>query len=129
MKTIANILLVSIYAISSFGVGIKQFYCCGKLRSTNISYIQQVPKEKCAMGKCKSGCCKNKFSFYKLNSNHVAADYLTVPSKEAGVLANFFPFFVSNNLVFDQNKFAYNNHAPPPRHGVPVYILNCAYRI
>jgi hypothetical protein len=121
---------IAIYAISGFGVGIKQFYCCGKLKSTSISYVQERGTyEKCGMGKCKPGCCKNKYHFFKLSENHIAADYLLAPGKQVSELHDFYPAYQVTETAFEQVTVTNNSHAPPPRYGIPAYIFNCVYRI
>ena len=128
MKKIALIFLISIYTLSVLGIGIRQFYCCGKLKSTSITLILEV-KEKCGKSDAMKGCCKTKFKNFKIKDSHVAADeiagfvkhftelHLSIPSFEIKALANE-PIVVANT-----------SHAPPERHAVPIYILHCAYRI
>lgn len=129
MKKVTLILLISIYSLSTLGIGVQQFFCCGKLKSTTISFTQQV-KEKCGNNNTMSGgCCETKFTSLKVKDSHVPADaintdvkhfthqYLFAPSYEVMALANE-PMNVDNP-----------SHAPPLHHGIPIYILHCTYRI
>ena len=129
MKVFANIVLVTIYAISSFGIGIKQFYCCGKLKSTSISYVQKETGGKCGMGKCKRNCCKHKYHFFKLDDKHVASNVLNVPEKQSCEINIHFPVEQFSWIGHQPSVTSYNSHAPPLHNGLPVYILNCVYRI
>ena len=130
MKKLANILLVTMYAISCIGIGIKQFYCCGKLKSTSISYVQQqCVNEKCGIGKCKSGCCKDDYRFFKLSEDHIASSYLFAPEKQISEWNNIYPAEQVLAARFQQIPVAHKSHAPPLRHGIPAFVLNCVYRI
>ena len=128
MKKIALILLISIYAVSSFGIGIKQFYCCGQLKSTTISFIQDA-REKCGMGNEKEGCCKTKFQSLKIKDTHIAADEISNPQKHFSEAAIVYSVF--QNIELAQQQVVVNNssHAPPHHNGVPLYISSCIYRI
>lgn len=129
MKKVALILLICVYALSSFGVGIKQFYCCGKLKSTTISLVEDS-KEKCGKGDENSGCCKTKFKSLKVKDTHIVADDISNPAKHFTDLHLFIPSFEIIALANEPMDIANASHAPPPsHHGVPVYILNCTYRI
>lgn len=128
MKKFVSILLICIYSLSMLGVGVKQFYCCGKLKSTNISFVQDA-KEKCAKGNEMSGCCKTKFKSLKVKDNHVAAGDISNPAKHFTDLHLFTPSFEIMTLASEPKNVTNTSHAPPLHHGVPVYILNCTYRI
>lgn len=130
MKKLANILLVSMYAISCIGIGIKQFYCCGKLKSTSISYVQQqCVNEKCGIGKCKTGCCKDDYRFFKLSEDHIASSYLLAPEKQESEWHAIYPAEQVLITRFKPVPVSNKSHAPPPRYGVPAFVFNCVYRI
>lgn len=128
MKKIALILLIGLYVLSSFGVGIRQFYCCGKLQSTTISIFQDA-KEKYGNGYENSGCCKTKFKSLEVKDNHIAADDISNLVKHFTDLLLFTPSFEVTALANEPIDIANPSHAPPTHHGIPVYILNCNFRI
>lgn len=128
MKKIALILLISVYTLSTFGIGVRQFYCCGKLKSTDITFVQQDVKEKCGKGSM-SGCCKTKFKSLKVKDSHVAADAINTPVKHFTDLHLYTPSFEIAALANEPMTVANTSHAPPLHHGVAVYILHCTYRI
>lgn len=128
MKKIAVILLICVYTLSSFGVGIKQFYCCGELKSTSISLVEDS-KEKCTKGDKKSGCCKTKFNSLKVKDIYIAADDISNPVKHFTDLHLFTASFEVMALANEPMNIANTSHAPPVHHGIPVYILNCNFRI
>src|SRR5712671_2111887 len=90
MKKTALLLLICIYSLSTFGVSLKEFYCCGKLKSVALT-LREYEKQKCKSDD-NSGCCKTKFQFYKINDKHFAADILSSPVKHFSYLPSFTPY-------------------------------------
>ena len=90
MKNTALLLLISIYSLSTFGVNLKEFYCCGKLKSVTLT-LHEFENRKCNKANDKSGCCKTKFQFYIVNDKHFAADILSTPVKHFTYLGSFAP--------------------------------------
>lgn len=129
MKKGALILLISIYSLSTFGIGIKQFYCCGILKSTNISFVKYESKEKCDKDKTMSGCCKTKFSSFKVKDSHTAPDAINSPVKHFTDLHLFSPSFEIMSLANQPIAVANTSYAPPLKQDIPIYILCCTYRI
>lgn len=128
MKKISLILLITIYSLYTLGIGVKQFYCCGKLTSTDINIVQKDTKDKCGKGSMK-GCCKVKFQSLKVQDSHVAADGITTPVKHFTDFHLFTPYFQVSMLAIKPLDIANPTHAPPLHHGVAIYILQCVYRI
>ena len=128
MKKFAIILLVSIYSLSTLGMSIRQFYCCGKLKSTDITFTE-VSKQKCSKGNSMTGCCKFSFTSLKVKDSHVAADGITTPAKYFIDLHLFIPTFEAGILANKSMDIANASHAPPLHYVVPIHILNCVYRI
>jgi len=129
MKKVAIILLINIYALSTFGFSLKQFYCCGKLQSVSV-VLHESENTKCSHGANKGeDCCKTKFQHYKVKDNHIVTNFLN------NTVINFFdlfsfPAYYQNILSFSrQAKVANSTHAPPLYNGVPAYISNCVYKI
>ncbi len=128
MKKAALILLLSLYTLSVAGIGIRQFYCCGKLKSTNISFTRDS-KQKCKNGDEKSDCCKTKYQTFKVKDSHIAAKDISSPANQFIDLHIITPSFDITALVTRPVNHTNESHAPPLHHGVPIYILNCVYRI
>ena len=128
MKKVSLILLISIYALSSFGIGIKQFYCCGKLKSTSISFIEDN-KQKCGKGNEKSGCCKTKYQSFKVKDTHIAADANTNPVKYFSEAIVFNSSFEIMGGIQHQIVVNHPGHAPPLHYSLPLYIFYSVYRI
>ena len=129
MKKIALILLTLIYAASTFAVGVRQFYCCGKLKSTDIAFVQQESKEKDSKADLTTGCCKTEFKSFKVKDTHVTADPINIPAKHFTDLQLFPPSFEVRMQAIEPVFITNTSHAPLLHQGVRVYILYCVYRI
>jgi hypothetical protein len=128
MKKITAILLLTIYSLTTMGVGIRQFYCCGKLKSTSITLVQEA-KEKCNNSDGMKGCCKTKFKSLKVKASHVTTDNAVNFTKSFTDLHLLIPVFEMPVLANQTLVAANASHAPPPGQDIPVYILHCAYLI
>jgi hypothetical protein len=110
------------------GVGIRQFYCCGKLKSTSITVVQEV-KEKCGKSDAMKGCCKTKFKNFKVKDSHVSTEAIPAFTKYFTDLDLFTAPIPQPALANQPLIVANTSHAPPLNHAVPVYIFICTYRI
>lgn len=128
MKKAVLILLICIYSLSTVGFSLKEFYCCGSLKSVSVALVQDA-KQNCGKGNEKNGCCANKYHFYKVKDNHFAGDDVSIPVKHFTELSLFTPLFQQISFASQQVISANKSNAPPLHHGVPVYIFNCVFRI
>jgi hypothetical protein len=111
------------------GFSLKEFYCCGKLKSVSFS-ITEDSNAKCKNGDTKNaGCCKNQFHYFKVKDNHVLAVQISLPTQFVAVSDTFFPSFQDIPSSTPEAKLNYQSHAPPSYNGVPVYLSNCVFRI
>jgi hypothetical protein len=126
MKKILSILLIMIYGTATFGMSVKEFYCCGKLKSVSVSF-NIFSKSKQTKD---DGCCKTKYHSAKVKDNHIASDKVVFNAKKIVVApVNFnilVPFVFANQKIVLSNEI---NGPPILYERVPVYILNCNYRI
>lgn len=130
MKKVALILLICIYSLSSFGIGIRKFYCCGQLKSTDITFVEKEVKENCGKDEAmKSGCCQTKFTHLKIKDSHFAADDINSPVKHFTDLHLFIPSFEVIAFANQQMEISNPGHAPPPKQDIPIYIFCCTFRI
>lgn len=111
--------------MATMGFTINQFYCCGKLSSTSLTFIENT-KQNCE----KSGCCENESHFVKVRDSHVSSGEVTSPLKQFIDSYSFFPSF-DNITSYHQTliTIANRSNAPPLFASVPAYILNCVFRI
>jgi len=106
------------------GVGFKEFYSCGKLKSVLIS-IEGNSKQQCT----KEGCCKTKYQFFKLDDNHLASADIHLPGKYFTDLHFYTPAY---NIISFAQQTAHTNHShAPPLYDddLPLYLSNCVFRI
>jgi hypothetical protein len=125
MKKIFLILLICAYALSTMGVGLKEFYCCGKLKSKFIT-LTGNNKADCTT----EGCCKTKHQFLKLKDNHLASADIYLPVKHFVTLS----FGTSACLIaasFAQQTVHTNGSHAPPLYDkeLPLYLSNRVFRI
>ncbi len=135
MKKIATILLLLIYTSTSFGLGIKQFYCCGKLKTTSISFVQtskddcnKSESENCNDGNELKKCCKTEFHSFKVKDAHKSAEEIFLSFKYVTEQPDYqlpvLPVITEQTLLNN-----YYTNAPPKLHGVAAYIFHCIYLI
>ncbi|MEO6584640.1 MAG: hypothetical protein ABIO05_09965 [Ferruginibacter sp.] len=129
MKKFAVISLICIYALATMGFSLKEFYCCGELKTVSFA-IETSAIEKCSKNEPKSdNCCKNKFQYFKVKDNHVKAAQEILPAQFSADISIHFPSF-QELVSYSQNTyFTYHSHAPPLHNGVPVYLSNCVFTI
>lgn len=128
MKKAAAIFIIGIYAISSLGFNVKEFYCCGILKSVRLSLHVDGGKA-CSKDQSKDKCCQTKFQYLKVKNSHLASTILVNCTNDFQPILPFTPIhavkFVGAVPVSDSNR----SHAPPLHPGIAVYISNCVYRI
>jgi len=126
MKNVALILLISVYAISSLGIGINGFYCCGKLQSVEFNIVTLV-NDKYNNGGGKDGCCETDPEFYGIrDSRFVFSEMLSCYRYVSEINSDSYFFAIADFLH-------YNSVRPDSRLTPPVsraiYLLNCVFRI
>ncbi len=127
MKKVLLIFLTCIYTFATMGCSLKQFYCCGKLKSTSFTLGTNL-NEKCKIGSEK-GCCENKYEFFKVKDNHISAEIVNVPFLYSTDIPEY-TSIISNYSFFPQPvSINYRSHSPPLSIGVAVYLFNCVFRI
>ena len=120
---------MTIYAISIFGIGIRKFYCCGKLKSFHVSFIQEVKENSAKRERGTNNCCKTTHQFFKVKDNHKAADNLINVPFPFIRLQGVIPIFETPVHFTEQITAANRTHAPPLGVAIPIYISNCDFRI
>ena len=131
MKKVLSILLLLLYAITSFGFGVKQFNCCGQLKSVSFT-VNQVNNEKYVKGYEKERCCENQFSNLKIEDTHLLSVQLSSAVKYLTKLfpATFDSYCHSSDFtIIKRVSFAHSTHEPALHGNIPIYIFNCTYRI
>lgn len=126
MKKATLIILVIIYSLSVLGVGLKEFYCCGKLQSVSVTILHSEG-EKCGMDENNDDCCKTNVHF-KVADKHVAPVEVSDAYKGFLDLQIFSCNEHTTNTVVQETSPTVT-HSPPLTTGVPLYIYNCVFRV
>ena len=117
-----------VYGLSSSGMTISLHYCCGKL--DGVSFYSANESKTCKMGNHfkKSGCCNDKQIYSKVTSEQEQSDkWLQVTMNQTGAIATSpaFTFFREN--IISPDKLA--RGTPVPISSIPLFILNCVFRV
>lgn len=129
MKKLALILLTSIYMLSVIGIGVSQFFCCGKLQQVNFSLRLEESKG-CKKDAKDDGCCKTVHKFFKVADSHIYSDASVFFAKDFPILDRHFLSFNFTTPPIQQSLVSGNNINAPPRAFLqPIYVLNCSFRI
>lgn len=128
MKKLAAISLICIYALATMGFSLKEFYCCGKLKTISVT-LANDEKSGCKGDNKNDHCCKNKFQYFKVKDDHVSVAHISFAAKHFTSLhLNWTPLreitFPSQRISFD-----YRSNAPPLHGDIPIYISNCVFLI
>lgn len=129
MKKITVILLTLLYLVSTSGMAISNFYCCGKLKETYIFNHHDYGKD-CKGNKKTKGCCDTKTVYYKVKDNHSPSTEVKANSSDfSKFLFNpFIPLFIFQHASNQTNLFEFL-HAPPLISKQPVYLFVRNFRI
>jgi len=109
-------------------MSVDRFYCCGKLASVKLLYgaadnTESQPKSK------KESCCRNEKQNFKIKDTHFNSSSFSL-AHPVPVIVHHFTLIYSasaSNLLY--NSIAYQANAPPGHPDIPIYNLNCTYRI
>jgi len=128
MKKASLLLLLCIYTFSTFGIGVREFYCCGKLASIHFSFIQEAKEKTTKEENAANKCCKTTHKFFKVKDNHKAADNLSDISIPFIYLLPITATF-NEAMIQGQPTATNGTHAPPPGTPIPIYLSNRVFRI
>ena len=122
MKRTALLFLTAIYLLSLVGIGVNRFYCCGKLTSVTLTYASADHTDK-------DNCCKHESKSFKIKDNHVSVNATVLGQITPAILPEPAYEIAVNILKKQTIRTAYQANAPPGNPDIPIYTLNCAYRI
>ena len=130
MKKFLVTILALVYLTVSSGATVHLHYCMGKLMSWGLSDKEAGTCGTCGMQKAgHKGCCHDEHKQVKFEKDQKAAEsafqFLSNYSDatvvtQIGLPFIYFPSIVTGNPVA---------HAPPLLGAVPIFILNCNFRI
>lgn len=131
MKKALSILLLFLYATTSFGFSVKQFRCCGQLKFVSF-IVKEAGNEKYVKGYEKERCCENQFGNLKIEDTHLLSGQFNSAVKYFTKLfpATFDSYYHNSDFtIIKRVSIADSTHAPPLHGDIPIYIFNCTYRI
>jgi hypothetical protein len=129
VKKASVILLIIIYAAAAFGVGVSSFYCCGKLKSLQISFAVGKSDKPHGGNEVGDNCCKTTHTFFKVRDSHMAGvNGVTMASPVTGLILPV-PLFEATPPISPAVTAANRSHAPPLFSGGPIYLRNCVFLI
>jgi hypothetical protein len=134
MKKFAAIILFCVYSLASLGIGVEQFYCCGKLKSTvaTLLHTSAQSDNSCppAMAASMKNCCKTNIITLQVKDSHIAADvkFSFAKLQFESVPLQFFSLHEPQTIP-SATALCFYAKAPPPLQKNPLYITNCVYRI
>ena len=116
-------------AVSS-GATINVHYCMGKLKNWDLLNKQDAKCSTCGMDKTgHKGCCNDQQKTLQIEKDQKIAEasfqFLNITSNTAPVAYSDLPFIYGSSLVL-ANPVAL---APPRLGKIPIFILNCDFRI
>ena len=126
MKRTALIILTAIYIISCLGMSVNRFYCCGKLASVSYSLGATENSGKSAR---QDKCCDHQKQSFKVKDSHFSVVNLSLSHPFPAIIPSLFSIAEEPVVSILAAKIVYKGNAPPGHSAIPVYTLNCAYRI
>lgn len=125
MKKGLVILLLLVYGFSVSGMAINLHYCCGKLKSVDLSATAKNCGGDHKMGSKR--CCENKQISNKEKSDQ---EHLLLLAKQIKLVPDAVqPFSVVTIGRSIQPQLSPVAFAPPPLSPTPLFVLHCVYRI
>lgn len=122
MKRSALILLTAIYLLSCVGIGVNRFYCCGKLASVKLTYATADHTDK-------DNCCKHESKSFKVKDSHVNTASFALGQLSPALLPELVTWNALSIFTRQNLSAGYQANAPPGNPDIPIYTLNCTYRI
>jgi hypothetical protein len=121
VKRTALLFLMAIYLLSLVGIGVNRFYCCDKLTSVTLAFVSANHTDK-------DNCCKHESKSFKIKDSHVTVNVIVLSPSIPAILPAL-AYQTAVNILTEQDTHNYQANAPPGNPDIPIYTLNCAYRI
>lgn len=115
--------------LSAVGVSVEYFYCCGRLSKTTFS-IGEARGSNAKTSHRADNCCKTTKASFKVKDQHVGANALHLNAEPfaVAIVAQHLTALPAPEVV-SRSVNAFYAHGPPERQQLPIYLLNCTYRI
>ncbi len=130
LKKFLVTILAFVYLSVSSGATVHLHYCMGKLLSWGLTEKEDGKCGTCGMQKAeKKGCCHDEHKELKVEKDQKASEsafkFLTTSSNAVVVSFIDLPILYPSSIILDNPS----THAPPRLGAVPIFILNCNFRI
>ena len=103
-------------------------YCSGHFK--DICFTEDTEKGCCGKSEHKRNCCNDKVFSAKFKSDHTPTAKAIISKLAAAALpARVYVYFQPSTYSAESQIFAANDSSPPPMRGVPLYIMNCVFRV
>jgi len=132
MKKLITTILAFVYISTSIGGSFHMHYCMGKLANWGLGHNTSKTCSKCGMEKSEqknTGCCKDKYTFLKNSTDQkiTESSFQMIQLVAAALPVSFTE--ISSYRFLSVTEESPISPAPPLHHRIPIYILNCIYRI
>jgi hypothetical protein len=132
MKKFLVTILTFVYISTDIGVNINIHYCMGKIIGWEFGYTESKNCPKCGMTKLdkkNNGCCIEEHTFLKNSTDqkNTKSAFLFVQQFNLTVPEAFIEVPPTNLAAAAKANSI--NHITALYPGIPIYILNCVYRI
>jgi hypothetical protein len=128
MKKVIVILLLMVYGVSSMGMTVHFHYCCGKLKTVDLT---PAKADKClkksSYGSNSKPCCEEQKVELKIKDDQSAAKVFNSLAYQEAVNPNYEEHFINSPEV--HRKLITELFSPPPYSSQSLFILNCVFRI
>lgn len=127
MKRLITFLILIMYSVTTFGVGLQFHYCGNKVSSVQVIFTDEHSCS-CGKGEMKPDCCKNEIKFFKVKSAHSK-------SSTSSFLTNQFllvlpTIFDVKSLISFSEYIHFSLDKPPPNlNQAPIYKRNSSFLI
>jgi hypothetical protein len=128
MRRVTAISLLLLYSLTLVGLGVKQFYCCGKLMETSLGLANSTVHH-CKMDEQKKGCCETAFKTLKVEDSHFSAEGVNIPATFFFTLVGIAIHSWTIEPLIERPYYIHYGNGPPLYSCIPTYMLNCIYRI
>jgi hypothetical protein len=126
VKRTTLILLTVIYLVSAVGIGVNRFYCCGELAAVSLVLASGNDQKSDVKN---DNCCKNEKQSFKIKDNHFNSSGFNLIQPLPVILPSLYSYDHLNIAKAIIQSRPYQSNAPPGSPEVPIYTLNCTYRI
>lgn len=128
MKKLTAYIILFCYLLMTTGIVAVSHYCMDRLASVSFFAATETKCGKCGMQKDKYGCCQDKATLIKVDTDHNKAP-LTAYHLPAH---HHLPVFTTEYLLTTLENGVYRNNDddhPPPLPGNDIYLRNNVFRI